>query len=93
MQQSILEWPASPSSSLYTAVRDDIIRERKELGFSQEELADRAGVHRTYLGAAERGEVNISIDNIDRISAALGIAAASLLEIPGARDGQAPGPL
>lgn len=82
----------APPSSLRKVIGDHIRSYRKELGFSQEELADRAGVHRTYLGAAERGEVNISVDNIDRISAALGIAAASLLEIPGSRESQASRP-
>ncbi|WP_425147827.1 helix-turn-helix domain-containing protein [Deinococcus sp.] len=45
---------------------------RKAQGLSQEVLADRAGVHRTYLGAIERGEQNVSIDNIERIANALG---------------------
>jgi transcriptional regulator with XRE-family HTH domain len=53
---------------------------RKVIGISQEELADRAGVHRTYIGAVERSEVNVSIDNIARISAALGVSAAALME-------------
>lgn len=53
---------------------------RKELGVSQEKLAHRAGVHRTYLGAVERAEVNVSIDNIARISAALAVDAARLLQ-------------
>ena len=54
--------------------------QRKALGISQEELADRAGVHRTYIGAVERSEVNVSIDNIARISAALEVSAALLLD-------------
>lgn len=45
---------------------------------SQEELAARAGVHRTYLGGVERGERNPSLRNIARIAAGLGVAAAEL---------------
>jgi transcriptional regulator with XRE-family HTH domain len=55
---------------------------RKAVDISQEELADRAGVHRTYVGAVERGEVNISLDNLDRLSAALGVEVAELLMRP-----------
>ncbi len=52
---------------------------RKRAGFSQEAFADAVGVHRTYMGAVERGEVNISIDNIERIAKALKISAGDLL--------------
>ena len=48
-----------------------IRKRRKELGVSQEELADRAGLHRTYVGAVERGERNVSFYNILRLSRAL----------------------
>jgi len=41
--------------------------ERTKLGLSQEELANRAGVHRTYIGMIERGEKNITLENIERI--------------------------
>lgn len=57
-------------------------RLRENLGLSQEALADRASLHRTYVGSVERGERNISIDNIERLAHALGVSAASLLEVP-----------
>lgn len=57
-------------------------RLREGLGWSQEALADRASLHRTYVGSVERGERNISIDNIERLAHALGVSAASLLEVP-----------
>ena len=47
--------------------------ERIRLGLSQEELAARAGVHRTYIGMIERAEKNITLVNIDKISKALGL--------------------
>lgn len=49
---------------------------------SQEELADDCGLHRTYIGSVERGERNISIDNMERIAAALGVELRDLLKKP-----------
>ena len=45
--------------------------ERLSLGLSQEELAARAGVHRTYVGMIERAEKNITLTNIEKIAKAL----------------------
>ena len=47
---------------------------RMERGFSQEELAYRAGLHRTYVGAVELGERNITLLNAQRIAEALGVS-------------------
>lgn len=49
-------------------------------GFSQEELAEHAGLHRTYVSSAERGERNISLINIFKLAAALDVQAADLLK-------------
>jgi transcriptional regulator with XRE-family HTH domain len=50
------------------------IRElRKQKGISQEKLAELASLHRTYVGGVERGERNVSLLNIIRISQALGV--------------------
>jgi len=48
--------------------------ERERNGLSQEELASRAGVHRTYVGMIERAEKNIALANIEKICKALGLS-------------------
>ena len=56
------------------------IREaRKAKGLSQEALAELAGIDRSYMGGIERGEHNLAIINLLKISDALGIKASSLL--------------
>lgn len=51
---------------------------RTKIGLSQEELGFRAGIHRTYIGAIERGEQNISVDNIHKLAKALKIPVSEL---------------
>jgi transcriptional regulator with XRE-family HTH domain len=51
-------------------------------GYSQEELADRAALDRTYISGIERGRRNVSLLNIWRLAAALDTAPATLLEPP-----------
>lgn len=53
---------------------------RKEQGYSQEAFAEECGLHRTYIGAIERGERNVSIDNIARISHTLKMKLPVLFE-------------
>jgi transcriptional regulator with XRE-family HTH domain len=52
---------------------------RKTKGFSQEKLAELANLHRTYIGSVERGERNVTIDSMERISIALGASIETLL--------------
>ena len=54
--------------------------ERKKLGLSQEELASRAKVHRTYIGMIERAEKNITLENIEKIARALDIKIGNFFE-------------
>jgi transcriptional regulator with XRE-family HTH domain len=54
-------------------------QERTKKGLSQEELADIAGVHRTYIGMIERAEKNITLENIEKIARALSMKPEELL--------------
>lgn len=47
---------------------------RENVGWSQEDLAYECGLHRTYVGSVERGEYNITILNLRKITNALGIS-------------------
>jgi len=53
---------------------------RRAKSLSQEELAFRAGVHRTYLGGIERGERNPALENIEAIAKALGVSLSDLFQ-------------
>jgi len=52
---------------------------RRSQGLSQERLAELTGLHRTYVASAERGERNVSLENICRIAGGLGCEPAELL--------------
>ncbi|MFZ2125103.1 MAG: helix-turn-helix transcriptional regulator [Candidatus Saccharimonadales bacterium] len=52
---------------------DKIREERHKQGLSQEELALKAGVHRTYIGMLERAEKNITLENIEKVTKSLGL--------------------
>jgi transcriptional regulator with XRE-family HTH domain len=53
---------------------------RKTKGFSQESLAEAANLHRTYIGAIERAEQNVSIYNIEKIAKALKVRPSVLFD-------------
>lgn len=51
---------------------------KQKTSLSQEALADKAGLHRTYVGAIERGERNVSLMNVYRLARALGVEPRDL---------------
>lgn len=69
-----------PPSGLRRIVASNVKRLRASLGMSQESLAAEAGLHRTYIGAIERAERNLSLDNVERLAAALKVKPAALME-------------
>ena len=54
--------------------------ERARLGLSQEKLATRASVHRTYIGMIQQAEKNITLENIEKIAKALKITIADFFQ-------------
>jgi len=59
----------------------NIKAERYRRGFSQEKLAEKTGLHRTYIGVIERGEKNITIRNCCKIADALNIRLSDLIRM------------
>ncbi|MGC8474843.1 MAG: helix-turn-helix domain-containing protein [Acetobacteraceae bacterium] len=66
-------------ATLQEIVARNIRAERRRLGLSQEALAARCGLHRTYVGGIERAERNITLTTLERIAAAVGVPVAALI--------------
>lgn len=56
---------------------------RDELNWSQEQLAFECGLHRTYIGAVERGEKNLTLKNLVKIAVAMSTTASNLMTVAG----------
>jgi len=54
---------------------------REELGLTQEDLAEKAGIHRTYLSDIERGTRNLSLINIEKLAAALTMSMSDIFAL------------
>lgn len=67
------------SDGLRPILATNLRRLRESRGISQEELASRAGLHRTYVGAVERAERNITLLTLQRLASALEVDPVSLL--------------
>ncbi|WHU45758.1 helix-turn-helix transcriptional regulator [Gordonia sp. L191] len=64
---------------LQKVVGRNLRRYRLERGYSQEDFADRMGVHRTYMGSVERGERNLSLRSVEKFADFLGVDPLELL--------------
>ncbi len=65
---------------LLRALGERIRELRRAQGYSQEGFADKCGVHRTFMGTVERGESNLSFQNIVKVAETLGIPLAGLFK-------------
>lgn len=63
---------------VFMIIGNNVQKYRKELGLSQERLAELAGVHCTYIGMVERAEKNITLCNIEKIAKALNVEIKDL---------------
>ncbi len=69
-----------PDATLRKRFGDRVRQLRKNLGLSQEELGFKSDIHRTYIGAVERGEQNVSLDNIGRLAKHLKVSLSELFK-------------
>jgi len=75
--------PATPPLAVQARLGAAVKAHRQRLGVTQEELAWRADMHRTYIADIERGVRNITLRSIINLAAALQVSVASLLAAPG----------
>lgn len=68
-----------PSASIRATLAENVRTFRKSLGLSQEELADRCELHRTYIGSVEREERNVSLSTLEVLAAAFDVSVPQLL--------------
>lgn len=68
-----------PSVGITEILSANIKKLRAEKGLSQEELAGKCGLHRTYVGAVERGERNVTLSSLELIAIALDVDVPMLL--------------
>lgn len=68
-----------PSKIITNILSENIKNIRNDLNLSQEQLADKCGLHRTYVGAVERGERNITLSSLEAIASALSVSVPTLL--------------
>ena len=69
---------AKPSARRIFA--ENLRKARLARELSQEDLAELASLHRTYVGSVERAERNVSIDNMERLAASVGVSLPLLLQ-------------
>ena len=70
-----------PSPLLTAALAAKLRAFREARGMSQERLADLCGLHRTYIGAVERGERNVTLSTLEVLASVVGVSVAELLTV------------
>lgn len=65
--------------SLQRAFGQELRELRKERGFSQESLADKADLHRNFIGLVERGQRNVTLTTLEGLAAALKVSVSELI--------------
>ena len=68
-----------PSWRITNILANNVISLRKAQSLSQEQLAERCGLHRTYVGSIERGERNVTLSTLEVFAAALKVTVTQLL--------------
>ncbi len=68
-----------PNRDSASILAENIRRLRSKKNWSQEDCAEKCGLHRTYIGAVELGERNITLASLDKIAAAFGVSPIDLL--------------
>ena len=68
-----------PSKRITNTLANNVVSFRKALALSQEQLADRCGLHRTYIGSVERGERNVTLSSLEALASALDVTVTQLL--------------
>lgn len=81
------EGESAERPDVLACVGDNVRHLRQQAGLSQQALADASGLSRRMIVGIESGEANISLSNLDRIAAALGISFSRLVRAPEAEDG------
>jgi transcriptional regulator with XRE-family HTH domain len=70
-----------PNTNLRRKFGKRVRQLRDDLGYSQEELGFKADLHRTYIGSIERGEQNVSLDNIGKLAKVLKTSLSDLFDL------------
>jgi transcriptional regulator with XRE-family HTH domain len=66
-------------NALQKALGNRVRQLRLKRGYSQEQFADQCGVHRTFMGTIERGETNLSFQNLAKVASSLNLTLSTLL--------------
>lgn len=76
-----------PSRYLLENLANNVREYRLKQGLSQEELAEKCGLHRTYIGSVERAERNVTLSTLEVLSHTLNVSISYLLDKEGEKNG------